>query len=180
MVIRVSLLHLKRSLCRNGAGYKLVLIKAERRGHFPDQSGVKRLHAQVGLACNHDFAQRIGRVYFATCHLRDNGVTAEGNVNFGVAALMDEDEFAVANIGGGFHHQFGHHRECLWGTKHVGQWIKGGCVKAAGDDDDVGCEICERGNDYAFQRFEIGGVTAPGGQWDVDIEAFARFRTAIR
>ena len=86
-------------------------------------------------------------------------MAAEGNVDFGIATLVVEDQFSVTNFVGNRHNFQRHLAESIRRRQHRGKRVNHSCVKPTGNDNDVRIIGLDCGPHDAIHCMKIGSVT---------------------
>ncbi len=85
-----------------------------------------------------------------------------------VAAFEDAGEAALAERVGGLAEVAGEHGEAFVAEIDVGQWIAGVCVEACRDEEELGFEAFECGDDALLHGAVVGIVACAGVHGDID------------
>ena len=91
----------------------------------------------------------------------------------GVAAFEGADESAVAVFLSDLHQIAGHPFEGIGVEAHVGDFLFAGGVEAGAEEQELGFELVEAGDDFLGEGLAIGGVLAVGVEGDVEGETLA-------
>ena len=75
---------------------------------------------------------------------------------------MGEDEASIAEFIGGFEQLAGHFAEGAAVGHHAAERVVHAAVEAGGDDDQLGAELPQRGQDDALHRGQVRAVAGAG------------------